>query len=605
MDWCRRWLRRAKDLEVAERLDAATRPSHVQDATFGKTILLTEEILNEMQYEDTSVLDLLRHGSPLAGDIPKCEAFEELFKPCMLTMPQLLKEAPRRNQAVLAACKSSGDLQVDMQVLHETREEVRRGRAIGPLGDIPAGGIVSRRFPLTQKTKTRMIDDFTISGINDTASSHNKVDLHMVDTFAALIREFFRRCAEEDKASALVAKTYDLVSAYRQVPIRSDHLCFSYFCIYNCESGKAEVYQLLTLPFGATHSVYSFLRLARMLYTICTRQLFLLTANFYDDYILASLPNSVESAKSSMELVFMLTGWKFDMDGKKATSFGTVCRAFGVQFDLQSSGERILSVCNTEQRVQDLQALITSTLEAGELCKQDALVLRGKLGFADSFLHGCLGLLVAEHAYSKTARLTQELTLGLMVMRQRLALGIPRIVSAKAVRQWFLFTDAAFEPDLGTGCIGAALFDDKCNCVGWFGFPLDAQQCQLFGAGVKQTVIYELELTASILALDFWADTMKDGLQVCYGDNDSARFSLISISCMSQHASALMRYHLEKETSNNLNAWFARVPTEANVSDFPSRNAQHPLLPETLNESCAAVAWFETLLSFLREAMLI
>ena len=292
----------------------------------------------------------------------------------------------------------------------------------------------------TQKTKTRMIDDFTISGINDTASSHNKVDLHMVDTFAALIREFFRRCAEEDKGSALVAKTYDLKSAYRQVPIRSDHLCFSCFCIYNCESNRAEIYQLLTLPFGATHSVYSFLRLARMLYTICTRQLFLLTTNFYDDYILASLPNSVDSAKNSMELVFMLTGWKFDMDGKKATSFGTVCRALGVQFDLQSSGERILAVCNTEQRVQDLQALISLTLESGELCKQDALVLRGKLGFADSFLHGRLGLLVlkqlAEHAYSKTARLTQELALGLLVMKQRLALGIPRIVSAKAVRQW-------------------------------------------------------------------------------------------------------------------------------------------------------------------------
>ena len=151
MDWCRKWLRRAKDLETAERRDAAARPSHVRDATLGKRILLTEEILNEMQYEDTSVLDLLRHGSPLAGDIPKCEAFEELFKPCMLTMPQLLKEAPQRNQAVMAACKSSGDPQIDLQVLHETREEVKRGWAIGPLDTVPAGGVISRRFPLPSR----------------------------------------------------------------------------------------------------------------------------------------------------------------------------------------------------------------------------------------------------------------------------------------------------------------------------------------------------------------------------------------------------------------------------------------------------------------------
>ena len=52
------------------------------------------------------------------------------------------------------------------------------------------------------------------------------------------------------------------------------------------------------------------------------------------------------------------------MDGKKATSFGTVCKALGVQFDLSSSGERILAVRNTEQRVQDLQAMITATLLA-------------------------------------------------------------------------------------------------------------------------------------------------------------------------------------------------------------------------------------------------
>ena len=64
-----------------------------------------------------------------------------------------------------------------------------------------------------------------------------------------------------------------------------------------------------------------------------------------------------ESAKNSMELVFMLTGWKFDMDGKKSTSFGTVCKALGVQFDLASSGERVLAVGNTEQRVQDFAGI--------------------------------------------------------------------------------------------------------------------------------------------------------------------------------------------------------------------------------------------------------
>jgi len=175
MHWCRKWLRRAKELEALEQRDADTRPAHVKAATAGKRILLTAEILSSMQYEDGEVLDLLRVGSPLAGEIPKCSTFQELYKPCMLTMGQLLKEAPTRNQAILSACKSSGNVRVDQQLLFETREEVKKGWAIGPFSEVPDGCVVSRRFPLVQRDKVRMIDDFTISGINDTASSQNKV----------------------------------------------------------------------------------------------------------------------------------------------------------------------------------------------------------------------------------------------------------------------------------------------------------------------------------------------------------------------------------------------------------------------------------------------
>ena len=55
-----------------------------------------------------------------------------------------------------------------------------------------------------------MIDDVSMSGINDNAATNNKVDLHMVYTFAAVLREFFRKCEVAGLDSTLVAKTYDL-----------------------------------------------------------------------------------------------------------------------------------------------------------------------------------------------------------------------------------------------------------------------------------------------------------------------------------------------------------------------------------------------------------
>lgn len=116
-----------------------------------------------------------------------------------------------------------------------------------------------------------------------------------------------------------------------------------------------------------------------------------------------------------------------------------MCRASGVEFDLGKSGERILTIKNAEPCVQDLKALITATIESGVLEKQSALVLRGKLGFADSFLHGRLGALLlkqlSEHAYGRTAKMPGELVMSLNMMLQRLCNGRPTEVNAMPPKQ--------------------------------------------------------------------------------------------------------------------------------------------------------------------------
>lgn len=123
--------------------------------------------------------------------------------------------------------------------------------------------------------------------MNDSCTIHTKSDLHVIDTFVATVKAHFTGMSNAAKEMLLVAKTYDLKSAYRQIPVRPDHLRYAYFSVYNPEIGDVQVYRSRTLPFGATHSVYSFLRLARMLHCIACRGAKLLTTNFYDDFILA------------------------------------------------------------------------------------------------------------------------------------------------------------------------------------------------------------------------------------------------------------------------------------------------------------------------------
>ena len=230
-----------------------------------------------------------------------------------------------------------------------------------------------------------MIDDFSVSSVNDSCIVHNKIDLHMIDTFAAMVKRFFALCDERGVSSGLVAKTYDLKSAYRQVPIRKDHLKFAYFSVLNHRLGRAQIYRLKTLPFGATHSVYSFLRLSRMLFALATQGLWLLTTNFYDDFILASSPSLEASSKNSMELLFILTGWDFlQRKAKRRLHSRMFAERLELSSTFASSGERILSIGNTETRRSELVAELDKLMNVKRLGKHDSLVLRGRLGFADS-----------------------------------------------------------------------------------------------------------------------------------------------------------------------------------------------------------------------------
>ena len=74
-----------------------------------------------------------------------------------------------------------------------------------------------------------------------------------------------------------------------------------------------------------------------MIHFIAARGAKLITTNFYDDFILASNGALRESAKNSMELIFLFTGWDFATEGKKATTFSEICCALGVAFDLTKS----------------------------------------------------------------------------------------------------------------------------------------------------------------------------------------------------------------------------------------------------------------------------
>ena len=120
-----------------------------------------------------------------------------------------------------------------------------------------------------------------------------------------------------------------------------------------------------------------------------------------------------------------------------------------------------MMVCNTESRRLDLLQQIQAAIDKGMLEKQETLALRGRLGFADNFLHGRLGRLVlkhlVDHKYGPTQQSDAALTQLLKAMSSRLRAAKPKSVTAFECEQWFTYTDACFEQSTLTAGLGGVL----------------------------------------------------------------------------------------------------------------------------------------------------
>ena len=127
---------------------------------------------------------------------------------------------------------------------------------------------------------------------------------------------------------------------------------------------------------------------------------------------------------------------------------------------------------------------------------------------------------------------------------------------------------------------------------------MGAEQCAKLGSKEKVTIIYELELLAAVLALSLWSGSQGDEFLVHFGDNDGVRFSLVKASAAGTIAQKLMAYHLKLALCGS-RTWFARDPTECNLSDYPSRGVAHGLLLDCCNVTMKAMEAFVKVLEFL------
>lgn len=273
-----------------------------------------------------------------------------------------------------------------------------------------------------------------------------------------------------------------------------------------------------------------------------------------------------------------LLGWSYDKAADKADSMPEEISALGVGvlFDLSATDQQKVFINNTEKRKADV-------------CKQIADALQARTLSCCISPQGCLGLAEGQLFGRSTRRLLNELGMhalnpprdnklkestlfkfALSTFVARMIHAKPRLVEANTGDVFFLFADASFDSEAKTGGLGGVLLDQSGTVRAWFGGAVDSNFRESFMAEEQEQAIGELEAFAALIALHLSSALLGSRHLVSFLDNEGSRF-LILKGCSSNATLTKIAHEISLlEEERCILAWYARVPTEANVSDSPS-----------------------------------
>ena len=583
--WLKKWIHRANIIKSEEADLHKSFDSSAKKVISGKRINLFREMLEEAGYQDLDVCNILLHGVPMVGEVHESGHFTKTFRPALISKTMLEERSADINAAVLSKTRSSGDSECDEFVYTETMKEVERGWLEGPIdaGSLERGSLISRRFGLWQKTKYRCIDDFSGSLVNATCSISESPFLHTVDISCALLDRWMRNNAFNDKVVNIVGRSFDLKAAYRQLYIMPAHRKHAHISVFNPNTGRAEIFRGVALPFGSVQSVYNFLRISHAIWFLGTTKLLLPWTFFYDDFLCFSKESLARHTEEGVLLFFKLIGWRIAEEGAKAETFGSTFNCLGVRFDLSKSVTSQICVSNTAGRVDELTKEITAILDTGRLKKSAANKLRGRMQFAENQIFGrlsrrCLKA-IAEHATIGDERISFQTTVLLKEFIESLSANKPRCVNAKSCETWFVFTDAFYEQEsLPCAGAGGVLVSPTGQILEFFSEALQDDLALSLGHGTKGTIIFEAELMAVWVAVKSWCKFFTNSMLVIYVDNDAVRGSYAASTYRSGAVGRMLECLNRTEENLQIDVWIARVPTKCNIADKPSRFETSELL---------------------------
>lgn len=540
-----------------------------------KRFKLFEEMLAHYEYPDQTLARSAVEGFHLVGWAERSYIFEPEIRAPKFSLDQLL-QASKGLIPLAMSRQMPSDPDLHKAVWDKTMEEVNLGYISGPLDEdiIPGQHLVARRFGLLQGAarKLRLIDDFSEFGINGAYGSLEKPGVHGVDFILTILLEIMR----SGSASGLrnvVGKTLDLTSAYKQYAISdasSDRVRLLVWCPV---SSRYRVFRVHSLPFGATASVTSFLRISTAVWWLGVVALRISWSSYFDDYTIFSSADIATSTEKTAEVFLDLLGVLFARDGEKCLPFAKMFKALGVSFNLDKVSEGLALVGHTSSRKAELQCVIGEILSQGRISRASAESLRGRLIWAESYIFGrrANGAMRTIGKYvvgSDGPKLSDEMVMALLFIRDRLLEMRPVEIHSSLPEPCFLFTDGSLED--GVAGLGGVLVQPSEARYEFFSMSVPLEVLKFWFESSKNP-IFHVELLAVCISFEVWKNRLAKRPLVVYVDNDAAKAAIVKGYTAVQGAEELCEHLTQVEEDQEIALWCARVPTASNIADEPSR----------------------------------
>ena len=603
-----------------------TMPTHVDRVTQGKPLCLLRKLLEETQFPDMEVCDIMEQGVPLTGAEPESP-------PAMLTPQQLDHQAVWRRKAMLSKGMSDDERTQAVDLETESRAEVEAGFLSGPFAQEEIADLVgseqwslSKRFALYQgeERKIRIIDNYRDSGVNGAFSSSSYLALHDTDFVIGFLRFFMwvvgngfevlvpmsdgtvlrgQWHASLGPKPKLLGRCVDLSKAYKQVSVATESLKHGVLG-YQAEAGDWRLYTTQSLPFGASASVFAFNKVSRAIWHLLVHGLHILTSVFYDDFPCFEVEPLTALTARVLDTFFNILGWKHAVQGKKATDFSVEMQALGIQYNLGELWEGKLTVQNKPGRRERVKALTTELRKLESGARSVAASLAGILNFCGGFVLGH-ALKPATHALSKWsmgANLSTAATHEMCDMIEFLIdASKPRLIAMdRDLPSIVVYTDGAFEAR--EGAWGALVLDPATGVRevyhGWVPTPL----LEFWLKTVGDQIICEVEMYAYLCVRWACRKSWASRCGICFIDNEACRLGLIKRSSPSTAMFLLLCAISIIDTETPFAAWMERVPSPSNPADLPSRQKAGELCKLMDARDCGSIELPAGLLTFLMQS---